>query len=315
MRPVKSMPPGSRYWCSESTSPARLTIWHNGSESTFVPGHDVIVGRDLRADVRIADPRISRAHLILRFEQGKWVAIDNGSVNGTFVNGYRRPVIDVHDGQSINIGNAGGPQLTFEIGARRGKGAPAPAAGPRRLRSRRCPGRRRPVPRRSRPCSRPRRRSPGGPPHRRPPSRRVAPLRTSGRATAAVTLGVSDQRAGRPPAGPPPEEVTRSTHARRRCDTCRPPKSPCWMRALPRARILPPASSNESRRGRRRPSSRPALSRSAARRTTTSWSPTCWPPGPRHADPDPAGHRDPRHQRQRHIRQRHPGGLGDSQRR
>jgi ABC-type multidrug transport system ATPase subunit/predicted component of type VI protein secretion system len=109
-----------------------LTIWHNGSESTFLPGHDVVIGRDLRADVRIADPRISRAHLILRFEHGNWVAIDNGSVNGTFVNGYRRPVVDIRDGQSINIGNAGGPQLTFEIGAGRRRGSrPAPAAPPR----------------------------------------------------------------------------------------------------------------------------------------------------------------------------------------
>ncbi|MGC1735642.1 FHA domain-containing protein, partial [Mycobacterium sp.] len=103
-------------------APPLLTIWHDGSDRTFAPGHDVVVGRDLRADIRIADPRISRAHLILRFEQGKWVAIDNGSVNGTFVNGYRRPVVDIHDGQSINIGNADGPRLTFEVGPRRGKG-------------------------------------------------------------------------------------------------------------------------------------------------------------------------------------------------
>ncbi len=113
-------------------APPLLTIWHDGSERTFAPGHDVVVGRDLRADIRIADPRISRAHLILRFDQGKWVAIDNGSVNGTFVNGYRRPVIDIHDGQSINIGNAAGPRLTFEIGQRRGKGGQPPgSASPR----------------------------------------------------------------------------------------------------------------------------------------------------------------------------------------
>src|ERR1700748_2534002 len=108
-----------------------LTIWHDGSQHTFTAGHDVVIGRDEDADIRIVDPRISRAHLILRFEQGKWLAIDNGSVNGTFVNGYRRPVIDIHDGQSINIGNAGGPLLTFEIGVRRGKGAPpAPSTPP-----------------------------------------------------------------------------------------------------------------------------------------------------------------------------------------
>jgi ABC transport system ATP-binding/permease protein len=113
-------------------APPPLTIWHDGSESTFAPGQDVVVGRDLRADIRIADPRISRAHLILRFEQGNWVAIDNGSVNGTFVNGYPRPVVDIYDGLSINVGNASGPRLTFEVGPRRGKGGQPPgrAAAP-----------------------------------------------------------------------------------------------------------------------------------------------------------------------------------------
>ena len=103
-----------------------LTIWHDGSQHTFTAGHDVVIGRDADADIRIVDPRISRAHLILRFEQDKWLAIDNGSVNGTFVNGYRRPVIDIHDGQSINIGNAGGPQLSFEVGQQRGRSGRPP---------------------------------------------------------------------------------------------------------------------------------------------------------------------------------------------
>jgi ABC-type multidrug transport system ATPase subunit len=105
-----------------------LTIWHDGSQHTFGAGQDVVVGRDVDADIRIADPRISRAHLILRFEHGKWVAIDNGSVNGTFVNGYRRPVIDIQDGQSINVGNAGGPQLSFEVGQPRGRAGGAPGS-------------------------------------------------------------------------------------------------------------------------------------------------------------------------------------------
>ena len=103
-----------------------LTIWHDGSQHTFTAGHDVVIGRDEDAHIRIVDPRISREHLVLRFEQGKWLAIDNGSVNGTFVNGYRRPVIDIHDGQSINIGNAGGPRLSFEVGQHRGPLAGSP---------------------------------------------------------------------------------------------------------------------------------------------------------------------------------------------
>ncbi|WP_293324704.1 FHA domain-containing protein [Mycobacterium sp.] len=106
-------------------APPALTIRHNGAQRSFAAGQEVIVGRDLHADLRIPDPRISRAHLIVRFEQGRWLAIDNGSLNGTYVNGYRMPVVDIHDGQSINVGNPQGPRLTFEIGRHRGStGAP-----------------------------------------------------------------------------------------------------------------------------------------------------------------------------------------------
>ncbi|MGO9924838.1 MAG: FHA domain-containing protein [Mycobacterium sp.] len=101
-------------------APPALTVRHDGSERTFAAGHDVVVGRDLRADMRITHPLISRAHLLLRFDQGRWLAIDNGSLNGTFVNGRRVPVVDIHDGQSVNIGNPDGPQLTFEVGRHQG---------------------------------------------------------------------------------------------------------------------------------------------------------------------------------------------------
>ncbi len=106
-----------------------LTIRHDGSQRTFAPGHDVVIGRDLRADIRIIDPRISRAHLILRFDQGTWQAIDNGSVNGTYLNGYRTPVIEIRDGQSINVGNAGGPLLTFELSRQPQRAGRPPMAG------------------------------------------------------------------------------------------------------------------------------------------------------------------------------------------
>ncbi len=94
----------------------------------------MIVGRDLLADLRIVDPRISRRHLILRFDESRWIAIDNGSVNGTYLNGYRMPVIDIHDGQSINVGNPEGPQLTFDLGRReRPRSLPERGDGPRTM--------------------------------------------------------------------------------------------------------------------------------------------------------------------------------------
>jgi ABC-type multidrug transport system ATPase subunit len=101
-------------------SPPALTVRTDGSERTFGPGHDVVIGRDLRADVRVAHPLVSRAHIVLRFDRGRWVAIDNGSLNGMFVDNRRVPSIDVRDGQSINLGNPDGPRLTFEVGRHQG---------------------------------------------------------------------------------------------------------------------------------------------------------------------------------------------------
>ncbi len=97
-----------------------LTVRYDASERTFAAGNDVVIGRDLRADVRVGHPLISRAHLIVRFDQGRWVAIDNGSLNGMYVNNRRVPYVDIQDGQRINIGNPDGPLLTFEVGRHQG---------------------------------------------------------------------------------------------------------------------------------------------------------------------------------------------------
>jgi ABC transport system ATP-binding/permease protein len=113
-------------------APPVLTIRHDGSQRSFAAGHEVVVGRDVNADLRIPDPRISRAHLIVRFDRGRWLAIDNGSLNGTYVNGYRMPVIDIHDGQSINVGNPQGPRLTFAIGPQQGQTSRPPQTRPTR---------------------------------------------------------------------------------------------------------------------------------------------------------------------------------------
>ncbi|HTQ16695.1 FHA domain-containing protein [Mycobacterium sp.] len=101
-------------------APPVLTVRYNGAERTFAAGNDVTIGRDLRADVRVADPLISRIHLLVRFDQGRWVAVDNGSLNGLFINNQRVPTVDIQDGQRINIGNPDGPALTFEVGRHRG---------------------------------------------------------------------------------------------------------------------------------------------------------------------------------------------------
>ena len=97
-----------------------LTVRYEGSDRTFAAGNDVVIGRDLRADVRVAHPLISRNHLLVRFDQGRWLAIDNGSLNGLYVNNRRVPVAEIHDGLRVNIGNPDGPSLSFDVGRHQG---------------------------------------------------------------------------------------------------------------------------------------------------------------------------------------------------
>ena len=103
-----------------------LTVRYNGPPRTFAAGNDVVVGRDLRADVRIAHPLVSRAHLVLRFDRGRWMAVDNGSLNGMYVHGRRVQEVDIADGTTVNIGNPDGPPLNFEIGRHQGSAGRPP---------------------------------------------------------------------------------------------------------------------------------------------------------------------------------------------
>jgi ABC-type multidrug transport system ATPase subunit len=119
-------------------NPPALTVRYEGSTRSFAAGNDVVVGRDLRADVRVAHPLISRAHVVLRFDQGqgRWIAIDNGSLNGMYVHGRRVPTVDIADGQQINIGNPDGPSLTFEVGRHQGSAGTPPQTTSVRVASR-----------------------------------------------------------------------------------------------------------------------------------------------------------------------------------
>jgi ABC transport system ATP-binding/permease protein len=96
--------------------PPTITVCADGWQSTFAPGDDVVIGRDVRADVRLPQPLVSRVHMVLRCLDGRWIAIDNESMNGIFVGDRRVPSVDIHSGDTIHIGKPDGPRLTFELG-------------------------------------------------------------------------------------------------------------------------------------------------------------------------------------------------------
>ncbi len=113
----------------EASTPA-LTVRTDGLERIFAPGHEVVIGRDLRADVRLAHPLVSRAHVVLRFVDGRWVAIDNGTFNGMFVDGRQVRSVVIRDGEIITISNPDGPRLTFEVGRHTGAVGRPPSGAP-----------------------------------------------------------------------------------------------------------------------------------------------------------------------------------------
>ncbi|MUL78902.1 ATP-binding cassette domain-containing protein [Mycobacterium sp. CBMA226] len=83
---------------------------------TFPPGKEVIVGRGEGADVRIdvdAKQAISRTHMVLRVENGQWVAIDK-SRNGIYADGLRVQTFPVDDSIPIALGAPTGPKLIFK---------------------------------------------------------------------------------------------------------------------------------------------------------------------------------------------------------
>jgi transcriptional regulator with XRE-family HTH domain len=96
--------------------PGTLIVDCAGVTQTFTPDQaPAVIGRGPDADVSVADPRVSRAHVRLEVERDGWRAVDNNSRTGMFIGGVRRNIVDIEDGSTINVGSAGGTAITFHF--------------------------------------------------------------------------------------------------------------------------------------------------------------------------------------------------------
>jgi tetratricopeptide (TPR) repeat protein len=78
-------------------------------------GTEVVIGRSPRSGIAIADPAVSRRHLLLRSSGSGWIAEDLGSGNGTIVNlGRIVQPTPLADGDVLILGDT---QLCFHAGA------------------------------------------------------------------------------------------------------------------------------------------------------------------------------------------------------
>ncbi len=69
-----------------------------------IEGGPVFVGRGPENEVRVLDTEVSRRHARLEWHDGQWQLTDEGSSNGTFVNGVAVRTKLLHEGDQVQIG-------------------------------------------------------------------------------------------------------------------------------------------------------------------------------------------------------------------
>ncbi|MGP3981562.1 FHA domain-containing protein [Streptomyces sp. KR80] len=99
-----------------------LVLELNGRTWTLDPSRSYTVGRDPQNGLVAEDARVSWRHAIIRWGGRSWVIEDQGSTNGTYMQGQRVHHMEIGPGSTVHLGNAtDGPRLSFS-------GVTAPAA-------------------------------------------------------------------------------------------------------------------------------------------------------------------------------------------
>lgn len=94
-------------WASSEVNAYLIVLSGRSVGKMFkVPVGRVNLGRSLEADVRLEDEGVSRIHANMeRRDDGTVMLNDNGSTNGTYVNGTRVSQMELSDGDRIQVGS------------------------------------------------------------------------------------------------------------------------------------------------------------------------------------------------------------------
>ena len=93
--------------------PIKITIDQGDSDrKEYSFNQSFCVGRDASCDIQVHAQMVSRKHLEVYFERGRWWVEDNHSANGTFVNGEKIDRVAVSGKSTFELGT-NGPVLSF----------------------------------------------------------------------------------------------------------------------------------------------------------------------------------------------------------
>ncbi|QTZ91241.1 FHA domain-containing protein [Streptomyces auratus] len=95
-----------------------LVLELNGRTWTLDPSRSYNVGRDPQGDMVLDDARVSWRHATLRWAGRSWIIEDQGSTNGTYVQGQRIHQMEIGPGSTVHLGNAtDGPRVSLSAPA------------------------------------------------------------------------------------------------------------------------------------------------------------------------------------------------------
>lgn len=98
----------------EPIQPVRTVLYDLKTQRVYDLRDDrSIVGRDMRCDVVLPDPSVSRRHAEVLHNDAGWLIRDTGSTNGMVVNGVATTQSRIYDGDIIELGTT---QLEFQEG-------------------------------------------------------------------------------------------------------------------------------------------------------------------------------------------------------
>ena len=75
-----------------------------GTRFLLAGGEHFTIGREHSSDVFLDDVTVSRKHATVTRVGGGWIIRDEGSLNGTYVNGRRSPEFALSAGDSVTVG-------------------------------------------------------------------------------------------------------------------------------------------------------------------------------------------------------------------